>query len=71
MREAQLEETLLKRQDAAKLLGVSAGTLGVWGSKCRNRYNLPFVKVGRLVRYKLSDLNLFIKKQTKNGKSDK
>jgi Helix-turn-helix domain len=59
-----LDETLLSREEASKLLQLSPGTLSVWSSVGRNKYDLPFVKIGRLVRYKLSDLNLFVEKRT-------
>lgn len=49
---------LLSRKQAAEYLGVSVGTLAVWA--CIGRYNLPMVKVGRLVKYRLVDLEAFI-----------
>jgi excisionase family DNA binding protein len=55
-------EPLLNRKQAAKLLGVSEGTLAVWA--CEKRYDLPFIKIGRLVKYRLSDLENFINRQT-------
>lgn len=52
----------LSRQEAAAYLGVSPSTLAVWG--CTKRYNLPYVKVGRLVQYWVSDLDKFLKERT-------
>ena len=49
----------LSRREAATYLGVKEGTLAVWAST--RRYDLPFVKVGRLVRYLRSDLDLWLK----------
>ena len=49
---------LLDEKQAAEHLTVSPGTLSVWRST--GRYNLPFVKVGRMVRYRLSDLDAWI-----------
>ena len=40
----------LNTREAAEFLRVSAGTLMVW--RCTKRYALPFVKVGRAVRYR-------------------
>jgi predicted site-specific integrase-resolvase len=40
---------LLDEKQAAEYLTVSPGTLSVWRST--GRYSLPFVKVGRRVRY--------------------
>lgn len=41
-------------EEAATFLGISTHTLAVWRST--GRYDLPFVKVGRRVRYRLTDL---------------
>lgn len=48
------QNELLDENQAAELLTVTPGTLSVWRST--GRYNLPFVKVGRKVRYRRSDL---------------
>ena len=53
---------LLTPQQAAKDLGVSPGTLSVWRST--GRYPLPFVKVGRSVRYRQSDIDTFTASRT-------
>ena len=50
---------LLNRKQAADFLGVRESTLATW--KCTRRYNLPSVKIGRLVKYRVSDLEQFIK----------
>lgn len=52
------KSNLLTRVEAAEYLGVTAQTLAVWA--CTQRYSLPFVKIGRLVKYRLDDLNQFI-----------
>ncbi len=59
------ENTLLNRADAAAYLGVSKGTLEVWA--CTKRYPLPYVKVGRLVKYRLSDLQAFVASRMVTG----
>jgi excisionase family DNA binding protein len=53
-----LEKTRLNRKQAAEYLGLSEGTLAVWAST--GRYQLPFIKVGRKVFYRQSDLDAFI-----------
>ena len=55
-------QTLLSRKEAAKYLGCTAGTLAIW--KCTKRYHLPYVKIGRNIRYRLSDLMDFIENNT-------
>lgn len=49
-------------RQAATALGVKASTLAVWRST--GRYDLPFAKIGRLVRYRLADLAKFIDSRT-------
>jgi len=53
----QQAKTLLTPQNVADRLGVSTTTLSTW--RCTKRYPLAYVKVGRLVRYRLSDLEAF------------
>lgn len=56
------QNQLMSRKEAADYLGVTESTLSVWA--CVKRYNLPYVKVGRLVKYRLADLNKFITNRT-------
>lgn len=53
---------LVEDKQAAKVLGVKQNTLAVWRST--GRYRLPFVKVGRMVRYRVSDLAEFMARRT-------
>jgi len=57
--------SLLTAQQTAELLGVNAGTLAVW--RCTRRYDLPYVKCGRSVRYRLADIEAFIESRTIGG----
>ena len=57
----QQKYELLNREDAAKYLGVSYGTLEVWAST--KRYNLPYVKIGARVMYRSCDLDTFIEQR--------
>ena len=52
------ENELLTRKDAAKFLGISHFTLTQWAVK--KTYHLPFIRVGRSVRYELKDLQKFL-----------
>ena len=58
----QEQSELLTPTQMARLLGVSVGTLAVW--RCTKRYPLPYVKVGRSVRYTRAQGNEFIKART-------
>lgn len=49
---------LLTRREAAAYLDVSESTLAKWA--CAKRYALPYIKVGRLVRYRKADLDAFL-----------
>ncbi len=60
----RFDSQLLSRRQAAIYLGVSEQTLAIW--KCTNRYALPVVKVGRLAKYRKSDLDAFLNKRTVN-----
>jgi len=46
-------------------LGVRPQTLATWASS--RRYALPFIKIGRRVMYRLSDLNAFIESNVVGG----
>jgi len=54
---------LLTEEEAAKKIDVKTGTLSVWRST--GRYSLPFIKVGRKVRYRSSDLDAWILSRTR------
>jgi len=49
---------LLTPKEVSEMLGISIETLNVW--RATNRYPLPYVKAGRLVRYRLEDVIAFI-----------
>lgn len=49
---------LLTPDETAERLGVLTNTLDAW--RCTRRYDLPYVKVGRLVRYREIDVEAFI-----------
>ena len=54
---AKQAHSLLTPQDVAERLGVSVTTLATW--RCTKRYPLAYVKVGRLVRYRMGDVETF------------
>jgi len=53
---------LLSRQQAAEFLGLKEQTLAAWATT--RRYDLPFIRVGRLAKYRLTDLELFLERRT-------
>jgi predicted DNA-binding transcriptional regulator AlpA len=54
-------ERLLSRREAAELLGVKPQTLALWAM--RRKY-LAVVKCGRACRYRLAEIDRFIKSRT-------
>jgi excisionase family DNA binding protein len=56
---------LLDDKAAAALLDVSPGTLSVWRST--GRYKLPFLKIGRKVRYRRSALEAWMQARTRES----
>ncbi len=53
-----LSSGLLTRAEAASYLGLKEQTLAAWATA--GRYDLPFCKCGRLVRYRKSDIDAFL-----------
>ena len=58
----QTPNQLLSRKQAAEYLGVKENTLDIWA--CNKRYSLPVIKVGRLCKYRVSDLDNFLNERT-------
>ena len=56
------QSDLLTSEEAASYLGVAPNSLAVW--RTTKRYSLPYIKVGRLVKYHQADLDAFIKSRT-------
>lgn len=56
---------LMTPEQVAEYLGISVETLNVW--RCTKRYNLPYVKAGRLVRYRVEDVEAFIASRMQGG----
>lgn len=52
---------LLRPEEVAELLGIDLHTLAVW--RCEGRYNLPYIKVGRLVRYRPEAVQAFVEQR--------
>lgn len=55
-------QKLLTPDQVAEILGVTRQTLAVWRST--KRYNLQYVKSGKLVRYREADVLAFIESRT-------
>lgn len=53
---------LVTPKTLASELGISEQTLSNW--RATRRYELPFIKCGRLVRYRRSDVDQFLQSRT-------
>lgn len=62
---ATATEKLMTPQEAADRLGITEGTLRVW--RCTKRYPLPYVRVGRAIRYTPEAVTAFIHNRTEAG----
>ncbi|MFA6313680.1 MAG: helix-turn-helix domain-containing protein [Sterolibacterium sp.] len=60
----QRNSDLLDEKEAAELLDVTPGTLSVWRST--GRYCVPFIKVGRSVRYSRKALESWLESRTRS-----
>jgi len=49
---------LLSPPQAAEILGVTVATLATW--RCTGRVGIPFVRIGRAVKYRVADLEAWI-----------
>ena len=67
MSETNTLPRLLTRAQAAEFLGVKVQTLSAWASS--GRYKLPYLKVGRAVKYRTVDLQAWLdsREQTSTG----
>lgn len=60
-----ISSPLISRKAAADYLGVRPSTLDNWA--CTKRYPLKFIKVGRLAKYRIQDLDEFLAQRTVNN----
>lgn len=54
---------IMNRQEAADYLGFTYGTMTTWAST--KRYDIKSFKIGRSVRYRKEDLDVFLEASTK------
>ena len=59
-----LDHVLVDQTGASKLLGIPAASLQKWRST--GEVQLPFIKIGRAVRYNTEDLRLWLAKNTQH-----
>lgn len=59
---------LLNTNEAAEFLGIKRNTLEIW--RMNSRVKIPYIKVGRLIKYRLSDLEEFLNKNSQFSTKD-
>lgn len=62
------EDSRFDTKQAAEFLGVKPETLEVW--RCTKRYSIPYIKIGRLVRYSKISLTRWMDSRTEGGDHD-
>lgn len=55
-------QKMLSRTEAAQFLGISPYTLATWA--CTKRGVIPYVKIGKFVKYQIADLETYIASRT-------
>lgn len=63
-----MTEKLFNTKETSQYLGVTRETLAVW--RTTRRYELPYIKVGRLVKYRQADLNKWLEQRTKEKNNE-
>jgi len=57
-----MTKELFSTREAAEYVGARPHTLETW--RASGRYGIPFVKVGRLVKYRRADLDAWLQSRT-------
>ncbi len=57
-------DEFLNTAETATYLRIKENTLDVW--RCTKRYDLPYVKIGRRVYYRLNDIQKFVESRVMN-----
>lgn len=60
-------DQLLTPAGFASEYGIPEGTQAVW--RCTGRYSLPYLKIGRLVRYRRSEIEAWLSARSMGGAS--
>jgi excisionase family DNA binding protein len=56
-----ISNSMLTTKEAAEFLGIRPSTLNVWRSS--GTVNVPYIRVGTAIRYRLSDLEEYVSKR--------
>lgn len=56
------QKQLLNEDETAEVLSIKPQTLASW--RCRGVHDLAFIKIGRSIRYRRSDIEDFLERNT-------
>jgi hypothetical protein len=59
-----ISDPMLSRQEVAELYGISVDCLAAWAYKGAPAPGLPYARIGRVARYKRSDVERFVAART-------
>lgn len=59
------DDVLVTPEQASELLAIPASSLQKWRSTGEN--NIPYIKIGRGVRYRTADLKAYVERHTKQN----
>ena len=62
MFEGQITNSLMDQKTAAAYLGTTIGSLNTW--RALGKYNIPYVRWGRNIRYRKEELDVWIREHT-------
>ena len=58
-----MDDKLFTNKEAAEYLGIKENTLTIWRNS--RKYDIPYIQVGRKIKYKKSDLDKFLNENIK------
>lgn len=62
MKQNHQKQKFYTPEQVSELIGVTVGTLATW--RMTGRYNLPYVKIGRRVRYEAETVQAWLDSRT-------
>lgn len=60
--EKHYDKVLLTTSEVADITGNTVSTIATW--RCTRKVNIPYIKIGKTVRYRLSDVMKFLDEMT-------
>ena len=61
------DKILLTTPEVSQITGNTESTLATW--RCTRKVNIPYIKIGKTVRYRLSDVLNYLSEMTKHSQT--